>query len=136
MFDNLKKTWHMLREAEPGKRFQQYNEHHQASRRSNASKVLSVVIGVVIVAVGIVALPAPGPGTLVIAIGAALIARESRVVAKALDWLELRIRAVVKRAVGVWKAASPPARIALGAVGVGLLGVAVYFAYTFTIGRA
>ena len=136
MFENLKKTWHMLRNAEPGKRFQEYNRHHQAGRRSQVSKVLSVVVGVVIVAVGLVALPAPGPGMLVIAIGAAFIARESRVVAKALDWLELRIRALAKWSVATWKAASPPARIAAGVAGGGLLGVALYFAYTITIGRA
>ena len=38
--------------------------------------------------------------------------------------------------VAAWKAASPPARLAVGVAGVGLIGVAVYFAYTFTIGRA
>lgn len=42
--------------------------------------------------VGVSALPLPGPGLLIIALGALLIAEQSRAVARALDRLELWLR--------------------------------------------
>ena len=134
MFEDMKKTWRRLRQVEPGKRFQEYNRLHQARERGTASRLISIVIGIAIVTVGIVALPAPGPGTLIIAIGAAFIARESFMVARFLDWLELRLRAGLRRARSAWKGASPVKRVGVAVVGFGVVGLAVYFAYSVTLG--
>ena len=91
--------------------------------------MLSVGLGLLIVAIGIVGLPAPGPGFLIIALGGALLARESRAVARAMDWLEVRLRRVFHWARSTWKHAAPLAKALLVVVGLGLAGMAGYLAY-------
>jgi hypothetical protein len=49
---------------------------------------------------GFILLFVPGPGLLLIAVGAALLARESLAVARALDWLEVRGRRLARRVRG------------------------------------
>ncbi|HWI35270.1 MAG TPA: PGPGW domain-containing protein [Burkholderiales bacterium] len=56
-----------------------------------------IVAGALIALAGIVLLPLPGPGMLVIALGALLVAEESLSVAKALDALERRARPFIER---------------------------------------
>jgi uncharacterized protein (TIGR02611 family) len=126
---SLKSAWHRLKEADPGHRFQAEYEHHRETRRGRLGRVLSVGAGVLIVAVGIVGLPAPGPGFLVIALGGALLARESRSVARVMDWGEVRLRRLLHWALSRWKRAAPPAKALLVVVGLGLAGLAGYLAY-------
>jgi len=126
---SMKSAWHRLKEAEPGHRFQQEYEHHEGGRRGKVSRVLSVSVGLLIVAIGIVGLPAPGPGFLVIALGGALLARESRAIARALDWGEVRLRRVLHWARSAWKHAAPLAKALMVVVGLGLAGLAGYLAY-------
>jgi len=126
---NMKSAWHRLKEAEPGHRFQQEYEHHREKERGRFSRVISVGVGLLIIAIGIVALPAPGPGTLVIALGGALLARESHAVARAMDWAEVQLRRVLHRASSTWKHAAPMAKALVVVVGLGLAGLAGYLAY-------
>ena len=48
--------------------------------------------GVLLMIAGVIALPLPGPGLAIMALGALLIAEESRAAARAFDWLELKLR--------------------------------------------
>ena len=48
--------------------------------------------GVSLVVVGLVLVPAPGPGWLVVFAGAGLLAQESLALARSLDAMELRVR--------------------------------------------
>ena len=93
----LRAAWRRFRDAEPGTRFRKQYEANQKSRQSRWTRPAWIVLGGVVVLIGFVALPAPGPGTLVIAGGAALLARESLMVARALDALEVRIRRLLGR---------------------------------------
>jgi uncharacterized protein (TIGR02611 family) len=97
LFQGLRESWRRLKTSEPGSRFQSQYRLHQRSHRSRWSKPLSYPVGVIILGIGLVALPAPGPGTLMLALGAAIIARESAWTARSLDWLELKARALVRR---------------------------------------
>ena len=125
----IKATWHRLKEGSPGSRFQDEYRAHEGNRRGKWGRVLWMGVGVVIVAVGIVGLPAPGPGFLVIAIGAALLARESLVVARATDWVELRLRQALKWARAWWKDAALAARAAVALCALALAGLTGYLAY-------
>lgn len=129
VFKSMKSAWHRLKEAEPGHRFQREYEHHRGSERGRLARIISVGVGLLIVAIGIVGLPAPGPGFLVIALGGALLARESRGVARALDWAEVRLRHVIHWAGRAWKHAAPLAKALLVVMGLGLAGLAGYLAY-------
>ena len=95
---SFRAAWRQFRDAEPGTRFQEQHEANQESRKSRWTRPAWIVLGVVMVLIGFVALPAPGPGTLVIAGGAALLARESLMVARALDALEVRILRLLGKA--------------------------------------
>lgn len=94
MIEQLRKSWRRLRRAPPGERFRRYHEYRQQHRRHAWLRPLWLTLGTLVVVVGIILLPAPGPGTLVVAAGAALIAGESTTVARLLDrgecWLRRR----------------------------------------------
>jgi uncharacterized protein (TIGR02611 family) len=92
MLDKIKRSWRRLKAGKPGHRFQAQYKEQQKARRPAWARPVWMAAGTVVMAVGVVALPAPGPGFLVIGLGAALLARESLIAARALDWIELRLR--------------------------------------------
>jgi hypothetical protein len=65
----------------------------------------------------------------IIFLGGGLMAQESMHAARVLDWCELRIRAVADWALGVWKRANVPARVAIGLFGLVVAGGAGWLAY-------
>jgi len=91
---NLKKTWRELKRGEPGHRFQSRYERRASS--GGARKWALIAAGAVLMLLGIIFLPLPGPGLLIIAAGALLVAEESLSAARALDWLEQQARRVIR----------------------------------------
>jgi hypothetical protein len=89
----LKRAWQKFKNRRPGFRFHgMYADHHK-SAKAPWKRVAYVAGGIVVVVAGLIALPAPGPGTLIIALGMALIARESEKLANKLDRFEVYLRA-------------------------------------------
>ena len=128
---NVRHGWRRLLHARSGHRFQEYHRAHEGSRGNAWGRVASLVIAMVLILGGMVALPTPVvPGFIPIAIGGALIARESWWVARGLDWLELRIRAVFRAMAALWKRASPAVKFVAGLAGVGLIFAAVLLVRT------
>ena len=97
MFRKLKEQWHQLRNAPAGKRFRLRYERRARERKTWWTRILWSGLAVVLIAAGIVALPLPGPGTVVIALGLALLAQESLVVARFCDRAELAIRKLLHK---------------------------------------
>jgi uncharacterized protein (TIGR02611 family) len=93
----LKDDWRQFKSAKPGKRFLEQYETNQKERASKWVRVALITLGVVVVLIGLVALPAPGPGILIVAAGVALLARESRWIAERMDAVELKARQLVKK---------------------------------------
>jgi uncharacterized protein (TIGR02611 family) len=95
MFARLRESWRRFRAAPHGTRFQELYREHQAREKSAWRRPLTVMIGLVIIAVGIVALPFPGPGTLIIVLGVGILGRESAQLSRFLDraecWLVPRV---------------------------------------------
>lgn len=56
---------------------------------------------------GIVAVPGPGPGWLIVFLGLGLVAGEFRPIARFMDWAEVRLRRLARWAAGVWVNSSP-----------------------------
>ena len=76
--------------APRGTRFRAY--HERLRRRASVWRsVLFAGLGLIVLAIGLALLVLPGPGLLVAAIGAMLIAGESRTAARILDRLDLWI---------------------------------------------
>ncbi len=92
MLDRLKSQWHALRHCPPGERFSRYHAQLRGTGRSPLRRGASVLLGGSLVILGVILLPAPGPGMLVVMAGACVLARESGAVALRLDRLELFAR--------------------------------------------
>ena len=89
----LKDLWLELAHGTPGRRFRDRHGHaHNGLRRA-----LFILAGALLIVVGILLFVTPGPGMVVIGIGAAIIATESGRVAALLDELELRVRMLLKK---------------------------------------
>jgi hypothetical protein len=82
-----------------GRRFRAfYERHHQ--RPHLLRRVVTIGAGSGLIAVGLLLLVLPGPGLLVAALGAALLAEESLTVARTLDRLDVRVTRLWRR----WRA--------------------------------
>lgn len=92
MLEGLKENLHLLKTAEPGKRFEAYFEQSHEPGGSHFLRIFTLASGVLIVLAGLVLMPAPGPGLLVVAAGLALMAGESRWLARRLDRVEMKLR--------------------------------------------
>ncbi len=135
MFQAIKEHWQDLKQGQPGRRFRDHYEKRHEAKSTPWRKALFVGGGALIVAAGIFFLPAPGPGFLIIFIGGGLIAQESRRAAKVLDWCELRVRAVVDWALGIWERATTALRVAIVSLGAVLAGGAGYAAYQIFLAK-
>ena len=91
MFTTLREYWRAFRADPPGQRFQNRYWRRNARRSSIWRKLLVIVAGLALLAIGIVMLVLPGPGSLVIVLGAALVAEESLWASRLLDRCGLRI---------------------------------------------
>jgi len=98
MFSSLRKSWAALRRSRPGHRFQaSYERGHKSANRQPAWRRAGLrLAGFALVVGGGVLLIIPGPGLPLVVAGAALLARDSRSVARALDWIELKVRALLR----------------------------------------
>jgi hypothetical protein len=88
MFSRLRRQLHDFLRTRSGTRFRAY--HARMHLRPHLLRTLLVVsIGLTLIALGIVLLVLPGPGLLIGALGALLIAGESMVIARLLDRADL-----------------------------------------------
>ncbi len=94
MFDQLRKNWDQFLNSKPGQRFREryYRRSERKAESTLLKKILIVITGTIIILTGVVLWFIPGPGWLTIFLGAALIAGEFLLVAKFLDFTELKIR--------------------------------------------
>jgi uncharacterized protein (TIGR02611 family) len=92
----LKHHFRELQRGRPGHRFQDHYAHERRARRggSNPGRTWRLVLGVLAIVIGLVLCVIPGPGLPFIFLGGGLLAAESLVAARIMDWLELRVRAV------------------------------------------
>lgn len=113
----------------PGERFQA--RFHRLERRASwaTTRLLWIAIGVAVLMVGVLMLAVPGPGLLVMLIGASIIAQESLTAARALDWFELRGRALARWVSGRWSACSQGARFLVVLSALMVLAVLGYGSY-------
>lgn len=127
MLKRLKESWRRLRAGTPGRRFQQQHSRRQESGRSPLKKALFVVVGLLLMAVGIFLLFVPGPGLVVLLLGALMVAQQSLLAARALDWAEVRALKLLDPSLRVWRRSSRALKILVvvfalvvaGAVGFG-----------------
>ena len=127
----LKQQWHGLQRSQPGHRFQ--NRYASAQRQRDQvptwRRILQLGISLVLAAAGVVFVFIPGPAILFFALAGAMLASESRTVARALDWTELRLRSGWRRAARFWSGLGVGGRIVLLTLLAALMAAAVFVAW-------
>ncbi len=115
MLVRFKKNWKEFKASRPGHRFQERCERRQkqAGPGFNWKRFANVAGGIVLTLLGLFLLPAPGPGSIVVVAGLALLGSEFLFLARFLDWSEVKGRRLLKWAVKKWRTLSRPARISL-----------------------
>jgi hypothetical protein len=94
VLDRLKATWKRLRELAPGERFQTLHREH--GDKSPAAKAALFAFAFAAFAAGLVLVFIPGPAILFFAVAGALLAAQSRWVARRLDAGEVWGRKLVR----------------------------------------
>lgn len=138
MWEKSKKTWRRLKANNPGQRFQQEFRRRHSAGRSPIQKALLIVGGLLLMAAGFLLLFIPGPGLVFLFVGGFLIAQQSLVAARVLDWSETRLRKLVAWSARAWRRSSVPLKllvvvvavVVLGAVGLGVFKFLDYRAVT------
>jgi hypothetical protein len=95
MLRRLKALWRRFRALEPGERFQTL--HREQKSRSTAVKAAFLALAIASFAVGVVLTFVPGPAVLFFALGGALLATQSRRIARGLDAGEVWGRETFRR---------------------------------------
>ena len=95
MFDV--RAWNRFVHAKPGRRFRERYRRMQEEKGSAWKRCAFVCGGVLVCLVGLFFMAVPGPGIPIFAVGLALIAQESAVMARLLDRAEIRLRRWWKR---------------------------------------
>jgi Putative transmembrane protein (PGPGW) len=135
LIGRIKEDWRLFKASRPGYRFRDhYRRHRRRSRlrrsrlrspgqgRFDFRKVLFIVVGIAIAITSIVLGPLPGPGLGTFLLGLIILASELRIVARFLDWAEMKLRRPVRRAKGTWASLPRWERILIG-VGLWIGGV-------------
>lgn len=137
MIRNIQKNVIRLQTGHPGQRFHDFYEYrqHQRNHRWTLTSIATIIAGLVIAGVGIVLIPAPGPGVLIAVFGLALLGSEFEFVARFLDWLECRARPSYEWTKKFWLNVSFPLRIALISGGSLLCAIGLFIGYRVFIAR-
>jgi len=123
LIGRIKDDWRLFKASKLGYRSRDhYRRHRRSSRqrspsqgRFNFRKVLFIVVGVAVAMVSIVLGPLPDPGLGTFLLGLVILARELRIVARFLDWAEVKIKRPARRAKDGWASLPRWASILVGA---------------------
>ena len=132
MIGRAKRSWRLFTSSKPGDRFQVRYYYHKQSRhgRSSLSRIFNIVVGSALVIFSVFFGWAPGPGILTLVVGLSMLGSEFLVVARFLDWAEVRLRKLARWARGVWRSAPIAGRALIVLVilaCVAALGYGVYY---------
>jgi hypothetical protein len=130
----LTREWNALKSGSAGHRFQSRYVAAQKSRKnaSGVKHVLRVVrwlVAIVAIAIGVVLVFIPGPAILFFFIAGGILASESKLIARFLDWMELKIRSFSKWGVRTWKGLSLVAKAAIVAIALAIAAGAAFGCY-------
>ncbi len=137
MLTRIKETWRQFKAGKPGQRFQeQYRRRQKENQgRWDARKLFHIIAGTVIALIGSFFIPAPGPGTLIMALGLGLIGSEFRPLARALDWAEVKVRTLLQECKAIWARSSTPVKILISLIIVSCMAGAGYGGYHIFFGH-
>ena len=109
----LKQQWRLFQQSRPGHRFRELYERRERAPHKRLKKTLFFVGGLLAIAAGIATYPVPFiPSEPFILFGIAAIAQANWYGARALDWLELKLRVPFRPLARLWRKLPRWAKIA------------------------
>ena len=102
----IKQEWRRLKRDRPGERFD--NHRRRMSTKPTWQKVVRAVLGIALIGVGIVFCVLPGPGSLGIVLGLALLGGMSKTISHWMDRIEPKLRRGLSHAQHFWHHLSRP----------------------------
>lgn len=126
-----KHEWRHFKHDRPGHRFR--NHHRRMKQRPKRYSVVAVIVGVVLIAGGVVLLFVPGPGSIVIAFGLALLASQSRRLAHRMDRAEPALRRAGKRIAHWWTTMGKGGKVGVIATGAVAAAIAMLAMWKFVV---
>ncbi len=127
-----KQGWQRLLRSRPGRRFRERYRRHADDTPARRHWSAAGAVGVILL--GLILMPFPGPGTLIVIIGLALLAGISARVAGLLDLAELRLRRAGQRLQGRWQRAPWTTGALLAAIALTAAGGLGFLAYVLLAG--
>ena len=136
MIERAKENWRRFKQSEPGRRFQDHHHYYQRGygRKSYLRVLLRIFWGLLVVVGGIIAVPGPGPGWLIILLGLGVIAGESLFFARSIDRVEVSLRWLVRLVVGVWTTSPTLVKILIALTVLAFAAAAGYRIYSLIFG--
>jgi hypothetical protein len=137
MFESLRRQWKQFKAGEPGRRFRErYRRRHEERQgRCDARRVANVCVGCALIGAGLVLVPAPGPGWLIVFFGGHVLGGEFLWIARALDRAELRGREWADRGARAWERTPPWGKALLLLAALSLAAGSTYAAYALLLKR-
>ena len=112
-----RKRWQLLREIEPGHRFQtRYHSHRRRRERGETWKygrIFNLLGGPALIVAGFAFLPTPGPSYIIIVIGLWMLAGEVLLLARLFDRSEMRLRELGRWIKDIWTNSSTMVRLSI-----------------------
>ncbi len=127
--DEFREHWRDLKRGRPGSRFEDRYERARRRERAPGKRIILLAAGIVCFAIGVVLSVMPGPAILFFMVAGGLLGTESRFVARAMDWSELRLRKLVTWSKQHWKRMSPATRFIVVALGLSCSIAAAFVGY-------
>lgn len=130
-FTRLKENWRRLKQGRPGSRFLDCFHYKQQLRHKYGPiyRRIDIGLGLTTAVFGLVMVPAPGPGWIIVFCGMALLAGESEKTARAMDTGEKYLRGVRARIKRSWRQASLAVKSAMTFTAGALASALGYGAY-------
>lgn len=133
MLTAIRQNWKDFKAGTPGHRFQDIHSKRRkqpGQGKGNGFKKWGIIgLGILLSLTGIFFMAVPGPGLLILAPGLVLIAGESLLMARLLDWAEVRGRAFYEWAKARWQKASDLAKLGLIILTILIVVAALVSAY-------
>jgi hypothetical protein len=133
---SFREHWQELKRGRPGRRFQdRYDRARSEESRGGPIKRIALIgLAIVCLAIGVVLAVMPGPAVLFFFLAGGLLATESRIVARLMDWLEVRLRKIIAWCRRRWRRLSTAGRVIVAALATAGTGAFVYLSYQFIRG--
>jgi hypothetical protein len=137
MFEHFRRQWKEFKAGEPGRRFQEryHRRCEERKGRCDLRRVVNVAAGLALIVVGLVLVPAPGPGWLIVFFGGHVLGGEFLGVARACDRAEVEGREWAGRGLNAWERTPPGGKALLLLALLALAAGSGYAAYALILKR-